>query len=148
MLLHKESDTLHFEVVGDWGSGNAMDSVVHHEPDRNLVFNPLNAICRLWLWVYVNEMANVMLILFEIGLEVSTKFAGVLWLFHDDSEAVEIVIVDLRQIDALEPTEHVVDRHESSLILLEMTFHFEVRLVFFVDDLKRSVRDATVLRAI
>ena len=84
-------------------------------------------------------MAKVMLILFEIGLEVSTEFAGVLWLFHDDSKAVEIVIVDLRQIDALEPTEHVVDWHESGLILLEMTFHLEVRLVFFVDDLKRSV---------
>ena len=93
-------------------------------------------------------MTNIVLILFEICLEMSTKFAGVLWLLHDDSETIEIVIVDLRQIDALEPTEHVVDWYESSLILLEMTFHLEVRLVFFVDDLKRSVRDTTVLRAI
>ena len=57
-----------------------------------------------------------MLILFQISLDIDTKFTWVTWLFHTNSEAIEVLIVDLKQIDAFEPAEHVWNLYKSRLI--------------------------------
>ena len=57
-----------------------------------------------------------MLILFQISLDVYSKFTRVAWLFHANTETIEVLIVDLEQVDAFEPTEHVWDLNKSCLV--------------------------------
>ena len=57
-----------------------------------------------------------MLVLFQISLDVDSKFTWVTWLFHTNSEAIEVLIVDLKQVDAFKPAEHVWNLDKSCLI--------------------------------
>ena len=93
-------------------------------------------------------MTNIVLIFLQICLDVGAELAWVLWLLHDDSEAVEIVIVDFGQIDTLKAAEHVIDGDEASLVFLEVAINLQVRFTVVIFDLKLGLRDATVLGAI
>ena len=57
-----------------------------------------------------------MLVLFQISLDVDSKFTWVAWLFHTNAETIEVLIVDLEQVDAFKPAEHVRNLDKSCLI--------------------------------
>ena len=57
-----------------------------------------------------------MLVLFQISLYVDSKFTWIAWLFHANSETIEVLIVDLEQVDAFKPAEHVWNLDKSCLI--------------------------------
>ena len=57
-----------------------------------------------------------MLVLFQISLDVDSEFAWIGRLFHSNTETIEVLIVDLEQVDAFKPAEHVWNLDKSCLI--------------------------------
>lgn len=65
-------------------------------------------------------MANKMLVLFQISLDEDTKLHRVLWLYHHDAEAVEVLKILLDKIYAAEATKNVVDWQKARHVKLEL----------------------------
>ena len=64
-----------------------------------------------------------MFVFFKISLEIYSEFAGVTWLLHEDSKAIKVIVCHFGEMGTFETTEHVVDRHKSSLIFHKSSFH-------------------------
>ena len=126
-LFHGERETLALKLIIDWCPDEFLvHSVVDHEPQGNLVVYPVYlAVLLSGLGASVCEMANEMLVLFEICLNVDSEFAWVSRLFHANAEAIEVLIVDLEQIDTLKPTKHVWHLHKACLISHKCTLQLD-----------------------
>jgi hypothetical protein len=106
--LGSKGQSLALEVVRSLARNHfALDVVVYHQTDWDLVGDPLRL---AFSWICnIYYVANEMLKLLQICLDVDSKLYWVLGFYHDYSETVEVFKVLLNKIDAAKATKHVVD---------------------------------------